>query len=326
MSTERTDSKYIVEMQVARGLGILLVTFGHSEPVRLTFPGIWHLVYSFHMPLFFFMSGFFSRALLERNWRREILPSTLRLYLPYLVISLSYGLIKLVLPELANRPVILAELPLRIFLYPFQNPALFLWFIYVLLLMKLLSPLFRQQRFRWLLPVFFLTACFPGDFEALGFYALLRYLVYYTAGLFLAEYRAVFFALLRRPFYRILATVLFLLLYHARGAEQESGFLAVLTAFAGIWMTLSWAFLTLPGGVRRPLEYCGRLSLEIYLLQYFFIFPTQFLLQRVGLPPEGIVPCTFAVGLAGPLLSCRFFLDRHRLLSLAFTGRVRKAG
>jgi len=308
-------------MQVARGLGILLVTFGHSEPVQQTFPVLWHVIYSFHMPLFFFMSGFFSLRLIQRHWFHEILPATLRLYLPYIVISVSYGLIKLCIPALAKRPVILPELPLRILFYPFQNPALFLWFIYVLLLMKLLSPLFRHQRARWLLPLFFLTACFPGTYELLGFYALLQYLLYYTAGLVLAEYAASFFHFLRHPFWRLLVLLLFPLLYMLR-AGQETGPLAVLTALAGIWLALSFAFIRLPTRLSRALEYCGRFSLEIYLLQYYFIFPTLFLLGTVGLAPEWIVPCTFVIGLVGPLLLCRLFLSRSRLLSLVFTGRL----
>jgi len=314
---------YIVEMQVARGIGILLVTFGHSEPVRQTFPFIWNVIYSFHMPLFFFMSGFFSLNLINRNWRKEILPSTLRLYLPYIVISFSYGIAKLLIPALAKRPVIPSELISNIFFYPFNNPALFLWFLYILLLMKLISPLFRRQRSRWLLPIFFLTACWSGSIELFGFFALLKHLVYYCAGIFIAEKRELVFNLFKNNTLRLLALLLFPVLYH-QSFGNDSGPLPVLTAMTGIWLTLSISCIDLPKKLSQPIEYCGKISLEIYLLQYYFIFPTLFLLKSCGVLPQLIVPFTFITGLIGPILIYHLIFDRNKLLSLIFSGRTHR--
>ena len=44
---------YIPEIQAARGVGIILVALGHSEPVRDAYPLLFSWIYSFHMPLFF---------------------------------------------------------------------------------------------------------------------------------------------------------------------------------------------------------------------------------------------------------------------------------
>ena len=310
-------------MQVARGIGILLVTFGHSEPVRQTFPFIWNVIYSFHMPLFFFMAGFFSLNLINRNWRKEILPPTLQFYLPYIVISFSYGVAKLIIPSLAKRPVIPGELITNIFFYPFNNPALFLWFIYILLLMKLLSPLFRRRRSRWLLPIFFLTACWFGSIELFGISALLKHLVYYSAGIFLAEKRELFFTLLKHNILRVLTLLLFPILYH-QSFGSDSGPLPVLTAMTGIWLILSISYITLPQKISQPIEYCGKLSLEIYLLQYYFIFPTLFILKSCGVLPQLIVPFTFIAGLIGPILTCHFILNRNKQLSQIFSGRTHR--
>ena len=323
MSTENTKKKYIVEMQVARGFGILLVSFGHSEPVRQAFPLVWNIIYSFHMPLFFFMSGFFSLNLINRSWIKNILPSTLRLYLPYIVISLSYGIIKLLIPSLAKRPVIPHELISDILFYPFNNPALFLWFIYILLFMKLLSPLFRQQRTKWLIPVFFLTACWSGSIELFGIFSLLKHLIYYTAGLFIAEKQPLFFALLKNNLLRILALLLFPAFYFF-STGHESGPLPVLTAMSGIWLTLSISCITLPPKISQVIEYCGKLSLEIYLLQYYFIFPTLFVLKRWGMLPQLIVPFTFTAGIIGPIVACHLILNRNRPISLIFSGRTQR--
>ncbi|MCD8011746.1 MAG: acyltransferase family protein [Lachnospiraceae bacterium] len=51
---KRTTTKRIKEYDVAKGIGILLVVIGHALPTD----SYWRVfIYSFHMPLFFFLSG-----------------------------------------------------------------------------------------------------------------------------------------------------------------------------------------------------------------------------------------------------------------------------
>lgn len=54
-------SRRIVYIDIAKGLGILLVVLGHSD-LALVSPYLHQLVYSFHVPLFFFLSGYFFEA------------------------------------------------------------------------------------------------------------------------------------------------------------------------------------------------------------------------------------------------------------------------
>jgi fucose 4-O-acetylase-like acetyltransferase len=51
-------SNRIAYIDIARGLGILLVVLGHNEFVFIA-PFAYQVIYSFHMPLFFFLSGYF---------------------------------------------------------------------------------------------------------------------------------------------------------------------------------------------------------------------------------------------------------------------------
>ena len=53
-------SKRIEYIDIARGIGILLVVMGHND-FSLISPFLFKLIYSFHMPLFFFMSGIFFK-------------------------------------------------------------------------------------------------------------------------------------------------------------------------------------------------------------------------------------------------------------------------
>lgn len=319
----RTDAGYLREMQIARGVGILLVTIGHSEPIAQAFPFFWKIIYSFHMPLFFFMAGFFSLRLVSRPWLTEILPRTARLYLPYLTISFSYALIKFFLPAV-KRPVVPGEFLRQILFYPFDNPALFLWFLYVLLIMKLLSPLFRGRGPLLFLPFFIIAACWYGSVELLGIWSLLKHLLYYNCGLLLAGQQLIFFKWLRNRYLLVVVIILFPLLF-SFSTKSGNGPLPVLTALAGIWLVLSFSFLGISAKAGGFLEYCGKLSLEIYLLQYYFVFPVLFTLSRFAIEPRLIVLFTFTAGLFGPILVSRLILDRSNTLALVFSGRSKRS-
>ncbi len=51
-------SKRIEYLDIARGIGILLVVLGHNDLGAVS-PFAHQVIYSFHIPLFFFLSGYF---------------------------------------------------------------------------------------------------------------------------------------------------------------------------------------------------------------------------------------------------------------------------
>ena len=76
-------------VDVARGLGIVLVVLGHSPALRGA-PKT--LIYAFHMPLFFFLSGFLATpASLAVPFASYVASQARRLLVPYFAFSaLSY--------------------------------------------------------------------------------------------------------------------------------------------------------------------------------------------------------------------------------------------
>ena len=54
-------AKRIEYLDIAKGIGILLVVLGHND-FEVISPFVQRLIYSFHMPLFFFLSGYFINA------------------------------------------------------------------------------------------------------------------------------------------------------------------------------------------------------------------------------------------------------------------------
>ena len=121
-------------------IGILLVVMGHSFYLHGDHPlCMW--IYSFHMPLFFFISGFlFAQSLLKRGmeiqevsfWGRHGLffSKFRRLLVPYLLISSLVYLPKVMLSFMAVRPVELSwSSYFSMLLYPYSNVIGSFWFL-----------------------------------------------------------------------------------------------------------------------------------------------------------------------------------------------------
>jgi polysaccharide biosynthesis protein PslL len=83
-------------VDIAKGIGIILVVFGHNWIVKHEPGELFRIIFSFHVPLFFFMSGFFikpSDGLKEFIFRRAD-----TLLKPYLTILLLVGVLKIFNP------------------------------------------------------------------------------------------------------------------------------------------------------------------------------------------------------------------------------------
>jgi fucose 4-O-acetylase-like acetyltransferase len=87
-------SKRIAYIDVAKGIGILLVALAHADVSRFS-PYLHRFIYSFHIPLFFFLSGYFFKPetpfwkLLKRRFNSVLKPYLFTIFLIYLV-SLSF--------------------------------------------------------------------------------------------------------------------------------------------------------------------------------------------------------------------------------------------
>ena len=85
------ESKRLDNIDVSKGIGILLVILGHlityGSPVS-------SIIYSFHMPFFFFVSGIFANAH-KKPFVRYILDHSKRLLIPYIIVFLLGVIISL---------------------------------------------------------------------------------------------------------------------------------------------------------------------------------------------------------------------------------------
>jgi fucose 4-O-acetylase-like acetyltransferase len=140
---------------VAKGIGIILVVIGHvwrglaeaGIPMDETlFRAVDRGIYLFHMPLFFFVSGWFYPKVMRRGTVSEQMGrSALRLLYPLVVWTYLFILVKFVAGGSANDPVSASDL-LRWPLPPYLH-LWFLWALFVLQVGGLALRLAPEKRF-----------------------------------------------------------------------------------------------------------------------------------------------------------------------------------
>lgn len=276
----------------AKAIGILLVVYGHV--VRgLIGAGIieahlprWLLVdsvlYSFHMPLFFFLSGlFFWRSLGNRGGSGLVFNKIDTIFYPFVLWSLLQGGIEVALSRYTNGDLGMAKV-----LSLLWDPRAQFWFLWALFFSFLLAVLLiRRETLQ--VPVFF-AAVALYLVEGAGvwmdsFKFVAENLVFFIAGILFSRVRH----LAERhtgllAFAGSLAFVLLAYIFHAvlGLTYDDRGLASLLLAFAGILMTAGLCMLL----ARRSIGWLlalGALSMPIYLMHILAGSGARVVLGRV---------------------------------------------
>ena len=182
------------EIDIARGLGIILVVLGHALKQTGKTAGIYQIlitvIYSFHMPFFFILSGFTAVSILEMNKMQDkinwIKKRASRLLVPYFVIGLLYIPVKVILSQYALKPYRLSD-AWRLLIG--ENPNTALWYLYILFWIGVLAVLMLTERtIAAAVPVTmiisFLAYSFaPAGSSTLMHVRILRYFFFFVLGI-----------------------------------------------------------------------------------------------------------------------------------------------
>lgn len=128
-------------------LGIIFVVDGHLNNGLFDLNGLFYY-YSFHMPLFVFISGYFYRAGSERDILGYIKHKFMRLMVPYFIWNLIYGIVAWVLRQYGfafGEPITAFTL----FVEPFRHGYQFIlnhaaWFVPTLFLIQITYVCMRR--------------------------------------------------------------------------------------------------------------------------------------------------------------------------------------
>lgn len=125
-------------VDVAKGIGIFLVVFGHNlgglrESGITQYSWSWFIensIYVFHMPLFFFLAGLFVTRSTHRTLHDYVINKASVIAYPYFVWSLLEGLLQLVASKYTNNHLSVWDLT-KIVYQPIDQ----YWFLYVIFIM-----------------------------------------------------------------------------------------------------------------------------------------------------------------------------------------------
>jgi len=143
----RFDEEHRVDwVDYCKGLGIFLVVIGHvlggiqqsgviSDSLRYRLVEDW--LYTFHMPLFFFLSGLFVQRSMRKPFVGFIFDKAAVLVYPYFVWSVLQGILQT--SHYANSPISATDL-LRIPYVPIGE----YWFLYTLFVITIIYRVFYQ--------------------------------------------------------------------------------------------------------------------------------------------------------------------------------------
>lgn len=187
-----------------QAFGIVLVVVGHSD-YGIPDNVLHRWIYSFHMPLFMFISGYLFRYGFDRRgtspgelrlWGEKgfLWKKAKRLLVPYVFISTLAFFPKALMSRWAARPLELSWAEYgKGLLYPWSNPIIFFWFLPTLFLIFLLVALVAKgwKGLRlpcvscawWLLPLLVLNLFNPfAEIQLLNLGGVANYLFYFFVG------------------------------------------------------------------------------------------------------------------------------------------------
>ncbi|HMB22550.1 MAG TPA: acyltransferase family protein, partial [Anaerolineales bacterium] len=195
MTTKNTETR-ADWVDYAKGIGIILVVYAHllssAYHAGLKIPQDFFafsdsIVYSFHMPLFFFLSGLFvESSFRKRGPRSYLLDKFTRIAYPYLIWSIIQVSVEVIFSSQTQKGAGLEDL----LAIPYRPWGQF-WFIYALFLMHIVytaaTPLGRFSA-----PVLFVVGLglfiYPiriGEFALFGFSA---HFIFFVSGIYFRKY------------------------------------------------------------------------------------------------------------------------------------------
>ena len=249
------------------------------------------VIYSFHMPLFFFLAGFMvsRQKMLDRAQKPLDLvrKRVSRLLVPYIFVGLCYAPFKMLLSNFANKPYDISTIWQIVI---GVNPDGELWFLYALFVITVIAALFA---FRISL-LGLVAAAALLIWNPWGI--ITNFLFFFLLGIYMRREHKDF--VLHLTARHILTTVAVSLigLYGLLGLKEHACFL--LTATSGTVLVLRLSLVlsrqeSALSSLSNLLEHWGILSMDIYILSDIIKIPFRIILwNKLHLYTLSFILCT----------------------------------
>lgn len=323
-------------LDIAKALCIILVVVGHFCPSTTT--ALWSkvsaVIYSFHMPLFMFVSGLlFAHSTKKQSYPDFISKKFQRLMIPYFSASAIIIVIKLAVQRFV--PLAKEVSPkalLEMFWYP--SAAMHLWFVWALMIIFLLAAISHSRTYRivltgiaaalWLLPV-------PAP-ELFCLNQVCNMAVFFMAGVMFRDYGGLKLLnpetteqKLKGSIVFLASAVLFIGMEMLMLREKMPQLTFRVLPFLGILTVLgvSKCISVLTGDRKKGLLMTiGACSYTIYLFHSIFSEFTKAIMAKAGFTLEShfllCLACATAAGVILPILLQKLVLEKSKALSWLF--------
>lgn len=338
ITNENTVSKlsaggYFSEVTVARGVALILVILGHSFPDGDTgvqnFIGLWirTWLYSFHMGVFFALSGFvMARRLYSGSYSLidEVKKRAVRLLIPYFVYSFITIVPKIVLSAYVNNPYNISELWT---LFVGNSPNGGMWFLWHLFFVTVLFlAVFKMLRNTENNTKNIIAIC-----VGLGLYCLyvaldanylsrtLEYAIFFAIGIVVNHY----YENIKMYFKPVVACACILATIVVACPALDFEVTYLFSGILGIYGLCTIAICVDKNNNRFTIafSYLGKLSYEIYLLSYFVQIPIRIIAYSIlELPYIVCLLGMFIGGIFVPIVAS-WILGKSKVCSLLLLGR-----
>lgn len=321
--------KYYNEIDCIKAITVIFVVLGHSFPdfengmrYKLAL-FISRYCYSFHMGLFFMVSGFLvyrKFVSTDIDMAKEIKKKIFRLMVPYLLYSFITFVIKIKLNAYANHAIDSNSI-WKIFLGESPNGSLwFLWTLFFIWLFVLLYSRFSKKIYPLVIigvGLYVLTL-----FDSIGVMKnLCRYFSFYCIGLLIAHRYEDIKTILTMKWFPVIALIIvgIFALAQTTGIIGEQFYL-----ISGLFGSYGiWAISYRERKENRIIKLLSYYSYDIYLLSYFPQIFIRTLFDRIfDLNYIFTVVFMFLGGLILPVAVSKFCLRRHMVLRKLFLGDV----
>ena len=349
-------------MDLIKGIAIYLVVMGHVLTMcvrEIDAAFIFKIIGQVHMPLFFFVSGYFSY---KHGGDREFAAPRLgkrfcQLMIPFFVVSALWvtyfphsglqsplsdnlpGLYRSCMKDGYWFPLCLFELSLLYYVLSRLLSAVKPWWARVVVLLVVYALL-------QVLAVLFSSEEANVDYLGLG--VLARFFPIFIIGVLAGSRKAAFNRLRRKEWCLALSMVTFAVLLYVivypwdmpwwENAAAVRGVNAVLLPVMQValvvvamravetWSEKEYAPGTGPGIVARYFNLLGVESLGVYLLHYFFLFPLTALQEplrqmSLGFTPLAVVAAVVAFAVIAVTLLVVYLIGRSKWLALLLIGK-----
>lgn len=326
----------IIYLDIAKAICIILVVIGHYIPDNSP---TWYImlnrmIYTFHMPLFMFVSGYvYIVTKKEISYWDFLMKKVKRLMIPYFTTSVIVIAIKLLTQDFmfVENPVSLLAF-FEILYLPVAG--YFLWFIWALWWMFVILPFFKTKMSRDVLFLISVLLHFM-PLEVTELFCLeqfSRMLVYFMFGIFVSENRWIYHFFVNFEWGKFMcATFLFISLetiYLLNLGESTDILLKNILSFIGIWFIIEVSkCISLKWNSLNKNNWLILVSISSYII---YLFHTTFegiakaVLHRLPFNSdlwyvfvfEAII--VISVGVIVPIIFHRWILKKYKITRILF--------